>query len=66
VRFILRQVAGVALIDYILLNNEGSNIPMPNSYTLPTADFLVASISDVNGQTYEIARGSLDDENVPD
>jgi hypothetical protein len=66
VRYILRQVSGVALIDYILLNNEGSNIPMPNSYTLPTADFLVTRISDVNGQTYEIARGSLDDENVPD
>lgn len=61
VRHQLRFVEGISLIDYILLNDEVLNIPMPNAYTLPSVFWLKAVLTDETGNTTTVARGALDD-----
>jgi hypothetical protein len=61
VRQQLRFSSGINFIDYILLNGEPLNVQMPNVYTIAFPTSLVAELSDGQGNTFTVARGSLDD-----
>ncbi|MEA5447575.1 baseplate J/gp47 family protein [Leptolyngbya sp. CCNP1308] len=61
VRHQLRFVAGVKLIDYILLNDTPNNLDMPEPYSMPVPLAMSLSLADESGNLFELVRGLGDD-----
>lgn len=57
VEYQLRLTGGIKDIQFLSLNGQPSNIPVPNNYTLPTPYSLYVKLVNEEGSFYEALRG---------
>lgn len=58
VSYHLRVTEGIKNIQFLSLNGQPSNIPIPNDFTLPNPSSLYVKLADENGVIYETVLGA--------